>query len=327
MKRLLLPGFDSRVHAGGSRAEGDRSALRSSLRRLPDNVLGGLLGRPAISVQGEGLIRRNHSGEGVPRQGLETDRRGSKLGSDGRNQRFREVALKRAGEAVGRLSLMVRSSLSRGTLVSPSASTAACARASWPLRWADCRDGLRADLGDRRARHRRGPYGERRGEAVLTALDPRNGRAGQPRSLGEAVLGLAQVAVGAGSVWVANAARHHHRPRPRLRHDRGADPSAPGPLTCPGSGRPGGLLLLEMASCQLALARAARARVAAEGMILTGPRGGRVPHPLLAVERRAAAELRRTLALMLPRRPPGRPLGAVSAPDRGAEPPRVTQVR
>jgi len=82
-----------------------------------------------------------------------------------------------------------------------------------------------------------------------------------------------------------------------------------------------------MASCQLALARAARARVAAEGMILTGPRGGRVPHPLLAVERRAAAELRRTLALMLPRRPPGRPLGAVSAPDRGAEPPRVTQVR
>lgn len=46
--------------------------------------------------------------------------------------------------------------------------------------------------------------GERRGDGLLTAGDARTGVAGPARRLGQALPGHAQVAVGAGAVWVAN---------------------------------------------------------------------------------------------------------------------------
>ncbi len=86
---------------------------------------------------------------------------------------------------------------------------------------------------------------------------------------------------------------------------------------------------LEAAACQLARMRWARGRVEEEGEIVLDARDRPIAHPALGVEFRAQGEVRRWIDSLSggKRAGAGRPVGAVSAPDRVAEPPRVTKLR
>lgn len=58
---------------------------------------------------------------------------------------------------------------------------------------------------------------------------------------------------------------------------------------------------LEAAACQVARMRDAHRRITAEGEIVLDGRDRPVPHPALAIERQAQAELRGWLAALAPR--------------------------
>ena len=84
---------------------------------------------------------------------------------------------------------------------------------------------------------------------------------------------------------------------------------------------------LEAAACQLARLRWARERIEVEGEIVLDARDRPVPHPALAVERQAQAELRRWVEVLRGRSSVGRPAGATSAPDRRGVAPPVLELR
>lgn len=64
----------------------------------------------------------------------------------------------------------------------------------------------------------------------------------------------------------------------------------------PGRETPATLLALEAMAVQVARARDAQARIDAEGLVVAGSKGEPVPHPALAIERAAQAEIRRIAA-------------------------------
>lgn len=80
-----------------------------------------------------------------------------------------------------------------------------------------------------------------------------------------------------------------------------------------------------------ALAERAWAEVPTDTLLTTGSTGQLVPHPAIAVAQNAdreAAKYAKELGLEgATKRGPGRPVGAVSAPDRAAAPPKLRMLR
>lgn len=62
---------------------------------------------------------------------------------------------------------------------------------------------------------------------------------------------------------------------------------------------PSAAMLVEAYAAQVARMRDARARIAEEGEIVPGPRDQPVPHPALAIERAATAEVGRLHAALM----------------------------